>query len=161
MKKLTMLLVAILALMLVVACSDDSSTNNDNNTADAWVGTWLSAGSNVAPLLAYYFQLDSVEVTLGDDQTVALRQHSSAAGWSAFSGTYAITETTGSEIDAISIIYTTFSQEGIVKVDADSLWLEVVQTVPDIGATAPTPANGFGADATLGVSNIQKYIRQD
>ncbi|PIZ68180.1 MAG: hypothetical protein COY19_04270 [Candidatus Marinimicrobia bacterium CG_4_10_14_0_2_um_filter_48_9] len=161
MKKLTLLLVAVLALILVVACSDDSSTNNNNNTSDPWVGTWLSTGTNVAPLLAYYFNLDSVEVTLGDDQSVALRQHSTTSGWSALSGTYAITESTGSEIDAISIIYTTFSQEGIVKVDADSLWLEAVQTVPDIGATVPTPANGFGADATLGVANIQKYIRQN
>lgn len=161
MKKTIALLVMILALILVVGCSDDSSTNNNNTTTDPWVGTWLSAGSNVAPLLAYYFSLDSVEVILGSDQTVALRQHAPTTGWSAFNGTFAVTESANSDIDAISIIYTNFSQEGIVKVVADSLWLEVVQTVPDIGATPATPADGFGANATLGTSNIQKYIRQD
>jgi len=61
-------------------------------------------------------------------------------------------------------VYAAFSQEGIMQViDAspDSIKLEVVQTLPDIGAVPRTPATGFGSDAALGTANIQKYVKED
>ncbi len=129
---------------------------------DPWVGTWLSAGDNVAPLLVTLFDYDSVRVTLNENNTVMLETHPSGGSWSTLNGVYTVNESATGDIDAIAINYSAFEQEGIVEIysaSPDSMWLEVVQTVPDIGAVPPTPADGFGANAALGMTNIQRYER--
>lgn len=161
MKRYSILLILILGLFMVLGCEDDSSTGPNGTDADPWVGTWLSAGSNVAVILSYYFQYDSVEVVFTEENTVTLKTHVTDGAWTTIEGTFVITESTDSEIDAIQLIYPAFEQGGIIEIDGDTLRLEAVQTTPDIGATVPTVAGGFGADATLGTSNIQTYIRQD
>lgn len=161
MKRYSIVLVLILGLLLMIGCEEDSTTGPDDEEAAAWVGTWLSAGSNVAVILSYYFQYDSVEVVFTEDNTVTLKTHVMDGAWTTTEGTFVITESSDSDIDAIHLIYPAFEQMGIIEIDADTLRLEAVQTTPDIGATVPTVAGGFGADATLGTSNIQTYIRQD
>ena len=161
MKRYPILLVLILGLFLVFGCEDDDAADDDAANADAWVGTWLSADADVAPLLAALFSLDSIEATFNEDNTVALRQHEIDAAWTAVNGTYLITESTDSDIHAITLDYTVFTQEGIIEIIDGVMRLEAVQTVPDIGATVPTVAAGFGADPTLGVVNIQTYKLQD
>ncbi len=166
MKRLIHLLsLVVLASMLVWSCSeeDDSGTNGNNNT-DPWVGTWLSADADVAPLLAAVFSIDSVRVEMKDDGSVFLDQHVMGAGWTSNSGTYTVTESASGNVHSISISYSSpaFEQEGIVEItegSPDVMRLEVVQTVPDIGATPRTPATGFGSDTALGTSNIQTYRR--
>jgi len=161
MKRYAMLMVLIFGLFVVLGCEDDSSTGPDDSNTDAWVGTWLSSGSNVAVILSYYFGYDSVEVVLTEDNTVTLKTHVLDGAWTTIEGTFVITESTDSDIDAIQLIYAAFEQSGIIEIDADTLRLEAVQTTPDIGAAVPTVAGGFGADVTLGTNNIQTYIRQD
>ncbi|MEZ4647260.1 MAG: hypothetical protein R3E97_00500 [Candidatus Eisenbacteria bacterium] len=158
------------SLLAVIGCSDD----DDNNPIDppaatpAWEGTWLSAGADVAPLLSQFFAIDSVRVTFNENQTIALAQHDTTTKtWTNNSGTYAVTESSSGTIHSVAISYTgtpSFDQEGIIEVTdgtPDRMKLEVVQTVPDIGATPLTPAQGFGADPTLGTINIQNYVRID
>ncbi|MGD9898116.1 MAG: hypothetical protein AB7T22_03215 [Calditrichaceae bacterium] len=63
----------------------------------------------------------------------------------------------------MKFVYAAFEQEGIFQViDAtpDTLKLEAVQTLPDIGATPRTVATGFGSDPALGTSNIQYYVKE-
>jgi hypothetical protein len=47
-----------------------------------------------------------------------------------------------------------------VKTSPELLWYEVVQT-SGTQNVPPTPAGGFGTsnNSTLGVSNVQKYVR--
>ncbi len=161
MKRYSILMVLILGLLLVMGCEDDSGTDANDNDVDVWVGNWLSAGPNVAYLLSAYFQYDSVKVEFTEDNTVTLETHVMDGAWTTLEGTYVLTESSDSDIDVIQLIYTAFEQEGIIEIDGDTLRLEAVQTVPDIAATVPTPAGGFGADPTLGTINIQTYIRQD
>lgn len=161
MKRFSIVLVLALGLLLVLGCEDDSGTDANVIEADVWVGNWLSAGSNVAVLLSYYFSYDSVRVEFTEDNTVTLETHVLDGAWTTLEGTFVLTESTDSELDVIQLIYAAFEQEGIIEIVGDTLRLEAVQTTPDIGATVPTPAAGFGADVTLGTSNIQTYIRQD
>ena len=161
MKRYSILLVLALGFLLVLGCEDDSNTDPEENVTDVWVGTWLSAGTNVAPILATYFLYDSVRVVFTENNTVTLATHVTDGAWTTIEGTFVLTESTDSDIDIIQLIYPAFEQEGIIEIIDNTLRLEAVQTTPDIAATVPTPAVGFGADATLGTMNIQTYIRQD
>ena len=62
MKRLTIVLAVLMGLIAFISCDKDSGTNNDDNNNDPWVGTWLSAGPDVAPLLVALFLYDSVRV---------------------------------------------------------------------------------------------------
>lgn len=165
--KYFLILLAIAAMMSFVACSDDDDDDNGGTVtppeADAWVGQWLSAGTDVAPILVAVFNYDSVRVYLNDDQTVQLDTHVNGGAWSTITGTYAVTEAASGNVHSIELIYAAFSQEGIIEVTdgtPDVLRLEAVQTIPDIGAVPRTPETGFGSDATLGDANIQTYVRE-
>ncbi len=164
------LMTLIAALVGLVACSDDDDNNNNGNnnpgTPDPWEGTWLSAGTDVAPILVAFAGNDSIRVTFNADQTVFLESHVPATGWSSQNGIYTFTENEGSDILTVHIEYTNpnFIQDGIMQIwtaSPDSMYLEAVQTDPDIGATPLTYDQGFGADPALGILNIQKYRKVD
>ena len=82
-----------------------------------------------------------------------------------FTGTYVISKSTTGNIWTITcnqeLPYTAVAS-GIfeIKTSPDLLWYEVVQT-SGTQNVPPTPAAGFGSSngGTLGVSNIQKYVR--
>jgi hypothetical protein len=164
--KIALLLTMVLGIVALTACSDDDDNGGTNPpvpTEDAWVGTWLSTGADVAPILVTLFDYDSVRVTMNDDNTVVLETHPEGGAWATLNGVYTVTESASGDVHSVAINYTAFEQEGIIQViegTPDAMWLEVVQTVPDIAAVPRTPADGFGSDATLGDSNIQKYKRQ-
>ena len=73
--KLMLLLLATLAMLSFVACSDDDDDDNGWTTPplpdDPWVGQWLSAEGNVAPLLVAVFNYDSVRVWLNEARSTA------------------------------------------------------------------------------------------
>jgi len=169
MKRLIPLLSVLLVVAMVfsVGCKSDDDDNNPtgtNNQPDPWVGTWLSAGANVAPLLVALFQYDSVRVVMNDDQTVVLSTHPAGGAWADLNGTYTVTKSASGDVHTIEIDYTVFAQAGIIQVISatpDTMKLEVVQTNPDIGATPRTPETGFGSDPTLGNTNIQVYVREN
>jgi hypothetical protein len=162
--KLAMIATLALGLVALAACSDDDDNGGTNPppVETTWIGTWLSAGDDVAPLLATLFDYDSVRVTMNENNTVVLETHPQGGAWATLNGVYAVDAKASGGIHSVVINYPSFEQEGIIQVFAaspDSMWLEVVQVVPDIGATPLTPDDGFGADPTLGTSNIQKYLR--
>ena len=159
MKSIKLILITLLGIMLLVGCGD---TKNDDeaNDVDIWVGTWLSAGTDVAPILAIYFLNDSIRVEFKDDNTLTLDTHTVGGAWVASQATYLITKSAESTIHQFKATYPAFEQEGIVEVtdgDPDVLRLEAVQTVPDIGAIPPTVAGGFGNDPVWGAQLIQTY----
>ena len=156
MKSIKLILIALLGLMLLVSCGD---TKNDDEAkdVDVWIGTWLSAGDDVAPILVALFTYDSVRVEFKDDNTLTLESHVANGAWTSLPGTYVVTESADGDIHGFAANYTAFEQEGIIEVIDEVLRLEAVQTVPDIGALVPTVAAGFGADPALLAFNIQTY----
>lgn len=170
MKKWNLLLVLVLAMAMafaVVGCSDDDDDDTTGPTEETIqekiVGTWLSAGDDVAALLAADpFNYDSVLVVFNENLTVTLNSHVRDGAWSGeVPGTYVITESETGEIHSIAIDYTAFAQEGIFQIvdgTVDVMTLEMVQTVPDQNFVVPTPEAGFGATYT--VANVQTYKRQ-
>jgi len=162
MKKVLTLMMALLTALMMAGCEDDSGSNNNDVDKDIWIGKWLSTGSDVAVLLATYFQYDSVRVEFKEDMSIVLETHVKDGAWTTQNGIYAITKSTTGNVHAIDIDYTAFVQSGIIEFTEgtpDEMRLEAVQTTPNIGATPRTVETGFGSDATLGTANIQKYIR--
>ncbi len=163
MKRLAMVLMLVFGLFLSMSCDkDDDSGTEPTAPVDAWVGTWLSADANVAPILVAVFQYDSVRVELTENQIVKTHSHVKDGAWSTVEGTYNITKSDTGEVHAVEFIYA-FSQEGIMQITAgtpDIMKLEVVQTIPNIGAVPRTPESGFGSDTALGIANIQNYVKE-
>ena len=167
---LVVMLVVVLAFGMTSCSKDD---NNDNSTGPStqtmeqmMVGTWLSAGANVAPLLVGFYQTDTVRVTF-TESTIVTKEHradSTGGHWEADQvGTFTLGEAPVDGIYGITIDYTeaaAYQQQGIVKLieaTPDTMKLEVV--LPNL-ATPRTPQDGFGSDPSLGTSNIQVYVRQ-
>ena len=164
MKRLTLVAMLVLGMLFAVSCSKDDDNGTNGNNAEVWEGTWLSAGTNVAPILSTYFLLDSVRVTFRDDQTISTEKHVIDGAWATDNGTYTITKSATGDVHSIAIDYSTYEQEGIIEIvdgSPKTMRLEVVQTVPDIAATPRTPESGFGSDVTLGTINIQNYVEID
>lgn len=163
MKKLIYLLMVLLSLSFAACSEDDDSGTDPVDDAKPWVGEWLSADANVAPILVSLFKYDSVRVVMNEDKTVSLESHIKDGAWTtASSGVYQITESSSGNVHTIKLSYSTFDQEGIIEVitgNPDTMKLEAVQTTPDIGATPRTPETGFGSDPALGAFNIQTYVR--
>ena len=160
MKITKIMLIALMGLMLIVGCEDTKNDDNENDV-DAWIGTWLSAGDDVAPILATYFFNDSILVEFKDDNTLMLDTHTAGAAWTNQTATYIITESADGDIHHFAATYPAFEQEGIIEVIDNVLRLEAVQTVPDISAVPPTVAGGFGVDAIWGAQLIQTYKKVD
>ncbi len=165
MKKYLSIFLALIIALTFIACDDDDDnpTGGEEETTEAWVGTWLSTGSDVAVILATYFNYDSVRVQMNEDNTVVLESHVTDGAWTTTNGTYTVTKSESGDVHSIALVYPTFEQEGIIQIitgDPDEMKLEAVQTVPDLGSTPRTPETGFGSDATLGTTNIQTYKKQ-
>lgn len=145
----------------------DADTDSDTDTdtepgAQSIVGNWVSSGADLAPVLAgdpfnyvaihAVFSSDasySVEATDSDGQNGTLRG-SYATSTATVPGTITLTQSTP---------YTA-TAEGIWQVDGSKLTYEVVQTDPDYGFTAPSPAAGFGSTLGDGLNagdNVQIY----
>ncbi len=162
MKRYLLVLLIIAGLFLVISCDKDDNNGTNPTPVEEWVGTWLSAGTDVAPILIAIFQYDSVRVEFKEDNTITLESHVANGAWTTLEGTYTITKSTSGSVHTAKFNYAAFEQEGIIEITTGTtttMQLEVVQTVPDIGATPRTPETGFGSDVTLGTANIQKYVK--
>ncbi len=166
MKKLLIFALTFILLSAVfMACSEDSTSPEDTpRVPEVWEGTWLSAGANIAPLLVTFY--DSVRVEFGEN-TVILTTHVPGGAWSQpDQGTYSVTKSQAGDIHTIDIVYTALEQSGIFQIisaNPDTMKLEVVQTVPDLGATPATVVAGFGSTSggAYGTWNIQVYLKED
>ncbi|HQU73034.1 MAG: hypothetical protein KDI06_06935 [Calditrichaeota bacterium] len=166
---MSVLMVAMMvAMAFFSACSDDSTTPEDN-TPDPTVieGSWLSDGSNVAPLLAG-LGFASISASFASNNTYSVVATDTGGFQITFSGTYTAEASTVDGIFNITLnqsVPSAIVSEGIYEVDAsmtpNQMRYEVVQTEPSLG-TPPTAEAGFGSSAggILGNSNIQVFVRQ-
>ena len=133
------------------------------------IGKWLSEGDNVAPLLVTYFHVLKVDAEFKADFTYKVNQfnvgNTTTTPDLVFTGTYVIAKSTTGNIWTITcnqeLPYVAVAS-GIfeIKTSPEVLWYEVVQT-SGTQNVAPTPAAGFGSSngGTLGVLNVQKFVR--
>jgi hypothetical protein len=134
------------------------------------VGTWVSAGDNVASLLVTLFAVDSIVAVFNSNQTYTVEQY---AGGSTtpltLSGTFSQEDAGVNDIWNITVDQTSpaaLTSQGIFAVDAsmnpNSLQYEIAQTSPDIGAIPPNATDGFGSTSggAFGTLNVQTYVRR-
>ena len=133
------------------------------------MGSWVSEGANVAPLLVTYFKVLKVTAEFKTDFTYKVNQFNTGNTTTTpdlvFTGTYVIAKSTTGNIWTITcnqeLPYTAVAS-GIfeIKTSPEVLWYEVVQT-SGTQNVPPTPVAGFGSSngGTLGVLNIQKFVR--
>jgi hypothetical protein len=134
-------------------------------------GTWLSQGSDVAPLLAGPpFNNVSVKATFSADSTYSVVSVDTANKEVDYAGTYTIMTSAVAGIVSITCMQSMPSNaiaQGMYQIDTTvtpaRMQYEVVQTQPTNGLTPPTPDKGFGSTVYNGkpISTlIQKYTRQ-
>lgn len=130
------------------------------------VGTWLSEGENVAPLLVNVLNLVSVEAIF-DDVTFEVNSTDADGAMGQQLGTWTSELCPGSDTKYHIVLEQTspsaITVEGIYEIDGCMdpavMRYEVIQTQPDLGAVAPTCDDDFGAGA-FGADNIQVFVRQ-
>jgi len=174
-----------MTLLLLLACAPDdvtdrSSTETGDTSADAdtdadtdtdtdtdadvqdIVGSWVSEGSDLAPLLSGEpFNYASIHASFdaAGAYTVTATDQDGQSG--TLQGTFVTsTATTPGTITLTQSAPYTATAQGIWQVAAGVLTYEVVQVDPDYGFTAPTPDAGFGStqgDGLAAGDNVQVY----
>lgn len=127
-------------------------------------GAWVSAGDDLAPLLAgapfLYARVDAAFDPSGSYLVTVTNTDGVSAD---VSGTWETEESTDPATIALHQADPYVAEAtGIWEVDGGVLTYEVVQTVPDYGFTPPTPSSGFGSTAGPGIEpgvNVQTYRR--
>ncbi|HZS39833.1 MAG TPA: hypothetical protein VFF06_23530 [Polyangia bacterium] len=159
----------IVSLALAGCGADGSPTGPGPMAQSALVGNWLSAGADVAPLLAKPpFNDTMITATFNADSTYTVLGVDNANKTTSFTGTYTATP---SEVDGIFDITiaqnqpSTAAAQGIYQIDPAThrMKYEVVQTQPTNGITPPTASAGFGSTVYNGKkidSLIQNFSRQ-
>ena len=138
-------------------------------TRSGIMGSWVSEGSNVAPLLVTYFKVLKVTAEFKANYTYKVNQfnigNTTTTPDLVFTGTYEMAKSTTGEIWNITCnqeLPYTATASGIfeIKTGPEVLWYEVVQT-SGTQNVPPTPAAGFGSSngGSLGVLNVQKFVR--
>jgi hypothetical protein len=133
------------------------------------IGKWQSSGTNVAPLLVTYFNVDSVSAEFKEDLTYLVHQfnigNTSGTPDVIFSGTFTLERSGVGEVWNIVVAQElpyAAEASGIfeVKADTEVLWYEVVQT-SGTQNIPPTAVIGFGSTngGAFGDTNIQKFVR--
>lgn len=147
------------------------SVKSNTATKDLGImGSWVSEGDNVAPLLVTYFNVAKVTAEFNADYTYVVDQYNIGNTTTTpdliFTGTYEIEKSNVGNIWTITChqdLPYSADASGIfeVKTDPEVLWYEVVQTTSTQNVP-PTPAGGFGSSngGSLGVLNVQKFVRQ-
>ncbi len=168
MSKKTLYATLMLAALAVVACNDDNGTGPNTNT-DELVGTWVSAGSNVAPgLAAAPFLTDSIIATFNEDGTYSVTQWSEGQAIG-LNGTYTIGNEPAGQIRsivAVQVSPTAVTSQGIFQITGTTMKYEIIQVSPALqGVNAPTVGGGFGSTTVNGVSTgtywIQNYVQRN
>ena len=169
---LSLTLAAAVAGMLLAGCGNAvDTTGSGGNQQQPVVGTWVSQGADVAPLLAGApFNNVKITATFNGDATYSVVGIDSSNKEIDYTGTYQIMPATVGNIVQIRLSQVTPSTaqaEGMYQVDTSQtpnrMQYEVVQTQPTNGLTPPTPDKGFGSTVYNGMqisTLIQKYSRQ-
>jgi hypothetical protein len=171
MKKLLLLLLVAGSLALT-SCSDSDESTTEPVVVEAIVGTWISTGANVAPLLNTIFAsvggIDTVYSTFNENKTYIVKQVNKNKGIITYEGIYTLTKSTSSDIHRISIAQTKPSvatNEGIYQIymtaSPNTMKYEVV-LISGTQNVAPTPEKGFGStnNGQFGTTNVQTYVKK-
>jgi hypothetical protein len=132
----------------------------------AIVGEWLSEGDNVAPLLVDVLGLVSVQASF-EEITYEVNSTDGDGTMVQQVGTWSSTLCPGSTTKHRIVLDQTapsaLTAEGIYEIDGCMdpalMRYEVIQTMPDLGAVAPTCDDDFG-EGQFGAANIQVFVRQ-
>lgn len=159
--------------MAVAACGCGQAvgTGGSGTTQNAIVGTWVSSGADVAPLLAAKpFNYVSITATFNADGSYHVVGVDSSNKETDFDGTYMLSASGVAGIENIDLSQsapTAVQSEGILSVDTtvtpNRMKYEVVQTQPTNGLTPPTAQAGFGSTVFNGkqiATLVQNYSRQ-
>lgn len=130
------------------------------------VGEWLSEGENVAPLLVDVLGLVSVQASFEEVTYVVTSTDGDGAMYEQV-GTWTSEPCPGSTTKYRIVLEQTapsaLTAEGIYEIDGcmdpAMMRYEVIQTMPDLGAPAPTCDDDFGT-GPFGTDNIQIFVRQ-
>jgi len=165
MKKLKIWAFALLAIsLLTVSCEDEeeSTTTTPAVQKVGIQGEWASSGSDVAPILVALFGTDSIYANFETNFSYTVEQYDTNGTKLTLAGVYTQTKSSSGDIYTIEVNQSSpaaLVSEGIFEVSGSTMRYEIVQTSPDIGATPPTAAAGFGStnNGGLGSVNIQVY----
>jgi hypothetical protein len=175
MKKLTFTILMVALVCSVGMFSSCSKSDEDdkeqewvyNPVDDGLIGEWISGGDNVAPLFIAYSLADSAYAKFKDNNTYYVETFLNKAR-TVLEGSFVQVKSDVSNIWTIRLNQTTptaLTSEGIFEIAKTGntylMKYEIVQTEPAIGATAPTPEDGFGSSSggVFGEGFVQKYIR--
>ncbi len=157
-----------LCLFLIVSCKKDPEPPGPGNPQyDGIEGEWQANGMYISEFLSAFAKVDSIYAIFDKSFSYRMEHFDATGAKTIYEGIYEqdISDTTdyyyirlrqSSPFPAVS--------EGIAAVylaQPDSMYLEIVQTNPHIGALAPTLTGGFGSssEGALGRSNIQRFRR--
>ena len=166
MRKLFIILIAVATVFS--DCKKSEVEDVYNPTDDGLVGNWVSKGADVAPLLVNYFKVDSITANFQSNNTYKVVSYSKGVPTN-YAGTFVQTKPASGAIWNIKLNQSTptaVTSEGIFEItkvgQGYTRKYEVVQTEPNIGATPPTAAAGFGSSSggALGQMNVQKFVKR-
>ena len=169
---LSLTLAAAIAGMLLAGCGNAvETTDGPSSQQNAIIGSWVSSGADVAPLLAGApFNDAKITATFNTDGTYTVVSIDTSNKEIDYAGTYQIMDSgigTIWQIRCSQVTPSTAQAEGMYQVDATQtparMQYEVVQTQPTNGLTPPEPDKGFGSTIYNGeqiATLIQKYSRQ-
>lgn len=149
---------------LYVGCDSSDDTTTPPVEQDKIVNTWISEGAGVAPGLGTLLKTVKITATFNSNNTYTVIAKDSTGAEVTYSGTYSVSENTGTAIRSITLNQsapTSVTSQGIYEVDAKGMMkYEVIQTTPAInGFTPPVPAEGFGSTKYLGTPLGATYIQ--
>jgi hypothetical protein len=160
--------IAAMAMAAVIGACGTDDGGGTGPQQDQLVGVWVSAGANVAPGLVQLAGIDSIVATFSANQTYRVQQYSRTLGTLPdLTGTYQVGAGAVANVREISLTQTAptaLQARGIFQVTGNTMRYEVIQVEPNIGATAPTVAGGFGSTRLGGQATgqawIQNYVRR-
>ena len=168
---LSLTLAAAAAGMLLAGCGNAVETGGTGTQQQPIVGTWVSQGTDVAPLLAGApFNNVKITATFKNDGTYSVVSFDTSNKELDYAGTYQIMPSSSGNIVQIrcsQVMPSTAQAEGMYQIDTSMtpqrMQYEVVQTQPTNGLQPPSPDKGFGSTIYNGMqisTLIQKYSRQ-
>lgn len=152
--------IAVVAVVAVTACSLD---NGAPSHQDELVGTWISAGSDVAIGLTSTARAAGVRATFEADSTYVIEIADSTDGMTRQSGMWSASA--GRDVARAITLYQTLPsprvEQGVFLVSGARLTYEVVPVQPaDAGLSPPTIASGFGSTTQHGNARGSTWIQR-
>jgi hypothetical protein len=157
------IMAAALVALMAAACGSDDDTVGPA-PQDPIVGTWVSAGTNVAAgLRAAPFNVDSIRATFNANNSYTVQQYSGGQSTPVvLTGSYQAGAGAAGTIRSIVANQTegSVTSTGIFQVTGTTMRYEIIQTTPALqGVNPPTVAGGFGSTTIGGQATGQYWVQ--